>query len=95
MLEKNGRTMRVHQLFTDFKKACDSVRKEVLYTILIGFWVSMKLVRLIKMYLNKINDKVCVGKYLLDYSPIQNGKKMGCLSLMFLNFALEYIIRKV
>jgi hypothetical protein len=35
ILEKNGSTMRVHQLFIDFKKAYDSVRGEVLYNILI------------------------------------------------------------
>jgi hypothetical protein len=35
------------------KKACDSVRREVLYNILIEFGVSMKLVRLIKMYLSE------------------------------------------
>jgi hypothetical protein len=39
----------VHQLFIDLKKAYDSVRREVLYNILIEFGVSMKLVRLIKM----------------------------------------------
>jgi hypothetical protein len=39
----------VHQLFVDFKKAYDSVRREVLYNILIEFGVPMKLVRLIKM----------------------------------------------
>jgi hypothetical protein len=39
----------VHQLFTDFKKAYDSVRGAVLYNILIEFGVPMKLVRLIKM----------------------------------------------
>jgi hypothetical protein len=43
----------VHQLFTDFKKAHDSVRREVLYNILIEFGVPMKLVRPIKMYLIK------------------------------------------
>jgi hypothetical protein len=42
----------VHQLFTDFKKAYDLFRREVLYNILIEFRVPMKLVRLIKMYLN-------------------------------------------
>jgi len=38
----------VHQLFTDFKKAYDSVRKEVMYNILIKFHIPIKLVRLIK-----------------------------------------------
>jgi hypothetical protein len=42
----------VPQLFIDFKKAYDSVRREVLYNILIEFGVPMKLARLIKMCLN-------------------------------------------
>ena len=33
--------------FIDFKKVCDSVRREVLYNILIAFGVHMKLLRLI------------------------------------------------
>jgi hypothetical protein len=33
----------VHQLFIDFKKAYDSVRREVLYSILVGFRVPIKL----------------------------------------------------
>ena len=37
-----------HQLFTDFKKAYDSVWREVLYKILIEFGIPRKLVRLIK-----------------------------------------------
>jgi hypothetical protein len=43
----------VHQLFIDFKKAYDSVRREVLYNILIEFGIPMKSVRLIKMYSNE------------------------------------------
>jgi hypothetical protein len=39
----------VHQLLIDFIKAHDSVRREVLYSILIEFGIPMKLVRLIKM----------------------------------------------
>jgi hypothetical protein len=39
----------VHQLFIDFKKACDSVRREVLCNILMEFGIPVKLVRLIKM----------------------------------------------
>jgi hypothetical protein len=33
----------VHQLVIDFKRTYNSVRKEVLYNILIGFGVPMKL----------------------------------------------------
>jgi hypothetical protein len=48
--EYNG---AVHQLFVDFTKAYDSVRREVLYNILIEFGIPLKLVRLIKMCLNE------------------------------------------
>ena len=35
----------VHQLFIDFKKAYDSVRREVLYNILMEFWIPKKLIK--------------------------------------------------
>ena len=38
----------VHQLFIDFKKPYDSVRREVLYNILMEFGIPMELVRIIK-----------------------------------------------
>ena len=44
----------VHQLFIDFKKAYNSVGREVLYNILMEFGIDVKLVRLIKMCLNGI-----------------------------------------
>jgi hypothetical protein len=44
--EYNG---KVHQLFIDFKKAYDLVRREVLYNILIEFGIPRKLVGLNKM----------------------------------------------
>ena len=43
----------VNQLFIDIKKAYDSVRREVLYNILMEFGVPKKLVRLIKIYLTE------------------------------------------
>jgi hypothetical protein len=63
---------KVHQLFIDFKKAYDSVRREVVYNILIEFGVSMKLVRLIKMCLNETYNKAHTGKHLSESFPIQN-----------------------
>jgi hypothetical protein len=55
----------VHQLFTDYNRVSDLVRRKVLYSILIEFGVPMKLVRLIKMCLNETCNKVHIGKYLL------------------------------
>jgi hypothetical protein len=88
--------MAVHQLFIDFKKAYDSVRREVLYNILIEFCDSTLPVKLIKMYFNKTYGKVRIGKYLSDNFPIQNDLKQGvALSPLLFNFALAYAIRKV
>jgi len=50
ILEKKWEYIKAtHQLYKDFKKACDSVRREVLYNILIEFGFPMVLVWLIKM----------------------------------------------
>jgi hypothetical protein len=42
----------------------DAVSKEVFHDILIEFWVTMKLIRLINMYLNETYSKVHIAKYL-------------------------------
>ena len=86
----------VQQLFIDFKKVYDSVRREVLYNILIEFGIHMKQVRLIKMYLNETQSKVHVDKNLSDMFPIRNGLKQGdALSSLLFNFALENAISRV
>jgi hypothetical protein len=64
-----------HQLFIVFKKAYDSVRREVLYNILIDFGMPMKLVRLIKMCQSETYSRVRVGKHLSDTFPTKNGLK--------------------
>jgi hypothetical protein len=43
-LERNE---TVHQLVIDFKEACNSARREILYSVLIEFGVAIKLNRLI------------------------------------------------
>jgi hypothetical protein len=86
----------VHQLFVAFKKAYDSVRREVLNRILIEFGIPMKLVRLIEICLNETYSKVRIGKHLSDSFPVQNGlKQEDVLSSLLFNVALEYVIRKV
>ena len=85
----------MHQLFIDFKKAYDSVRREVLYN-LIEFGIPMKLVRLTKMCLTETCSGVRVGKNVSDMFPIRSGLKTGeALSPLLFNFALEHAIRGV
>ncbi|KAJ4441021.1 hypothetical protein ANN_10870 [Periplaneta americana] len=74
----------------------DSVKREVLYDILIEFGIPKKLVRLIKMCLSETYSRVRVGQFLSDAFPIHCGLKQGySLSPLLFNFALEYAIRKV
>jgi len=80
----------VHQLFIDFKKAYDLVRRDVLYNILVEYGIPKKLVRLIKMCPTATYSRVRVGKNLSDIYPIRNGLKQGdTLSPLLFNFALE------
>ena len=72
VLEKNWEyNEAVYQLFVDFKKAYDSVRREVMYNILIEFGITMKLVRLVRMCLKDICSRVRVGKLLSEGFPIR------------------------
>jgi hypothetical protein len=90
--EYNG---TVHQLFIEFKKAYNSVRREVLYNIPVEFGIPRKLVGLIKMCLNETYSRVRIGKNLYKFT-IENGLKQGdALSPLPFNFALEYAIRRV
>ena len=84
----------MHQLFIDSKKDYDSVMREVLFDILIGFSIHMKLVWLIKLCLNENNSRVQVGKHFSDMFPNRNGLKQGYASSpQIFNFALLYTIR--
>jgi hypothetical protein len=86
----------VQRLFIDFKKAYDSIKREVLYNILLEFGIPKKLIKLIKMCLNETYSKICICKLLSDKFPIQNGMKQRyTLSPLLFNFTLEYAIRKV
>jgi hypothetical protein len=84
----------VHQLFIYFKKAYDSVRREVLYNILIEFGIPRKLVGLMQMCLNETYSTVRIGKFQSDKFPIRNGLKQGhALTPELSNFAFVYAIR--
>jgi len=96
MIKKWKYKEAVHQLFIDYIKSYDSVNKKVLCNILTEFGIPMSLVRLIKMSVMEICSTVRVGKNLSEMFPIMNGLKKGdALSPLLVNFALEYVIRRV
>ena len=77
----------VHQLFIDFKKANDSVRRAALYNIVLEFGIPMKLVRVIKMCPNETCNGFWVGKHLFDMFPVENGlKQEDALSPLLFRF---------
>jgi hypothetical protein len=60
-----------HNIFlSSLTRFYDSVRREVLYNILIEFGAPMILLRLIKMCLNEMYSKVRICKHLSDSFPI-------------------------
>jgi hypothetical protein len=80
----------LYQSFIDSEKAYNSVRREVLYNILIEFGISMKLVRIIKMCLNETYSKVRTDKRYVGCVSVQNGLKEGdALSPLLFNFDLK------
>jgi hypothetical protein len=96
MEEKWEYNETVRQVFIYIKKTYNSVWREVLYNILMEFWVPMKLFRLIKMCLNKTYSQVSTGKHLSDSFPTKNGlKQRDTLSPLLFNLVLESAIRKV
>ena len=82
------------QLFTYFKKAYESARRNVLCKFRIEFGVNMNLFRLIKLCLNETYSRVCIVENWTDMFPVKSGMKRGdVLSPLLFKFALEYAIR--
>jgi len=85
----------VHQLFIDFKEAYDSVRRKVLYNILIELGIPMKLVHVIKMCLNETYSTDLTGKHFSDIFPIKNSRKKMLYHHCFSTLHLAYATRRV
>jgi hypothetical protein len=85
-LRKMGINEAVLQFFIDFKKAYDSVRREVLYNIPIEVGIPTKEAGVIKVCLQESPH----SKHLFGMFPIINGfKQEDVLLLLFCNFAVQ------
>jgi hypothetical protein len=85
----------VHQLFIDFNKVYDSVRRKALYNILVEFGIPKKLARLIKMCLTETYNRVRVGKNLSEMFSIRNGLIRKIHYRIDFQLCLEYAIKRV
>jgi len=65
------------QQFINFKKAYDSVGREVSYNIIIQFGISMKQVKVMSMCLNELYNKVWIHEHFFATFPVKNGLKQG------------------
>jgi hypothetical protein len=81
--------MRQFTSYSQPSRKPDSVMTDVLYNILIESGVPMKLVRLIKMYLNETYGKVHICKHLSHTFPAQNGLQQDVLQSLLVTFASE------
>jgi len=83
-------------LFVHWKKAYDSVMREVLYNIVIEFVIPHITGKANKKSQTETYSLVQVGKTLCDVSPVQNGlKQVDAISHLLLNFAFDYAIKRV
>ena len=86
----------VYQLFVDFKKAYDSVKRTRLYKILVLLGIPKKLVKLVQVSLTENFGRVRVGGEVSEAFEIREGLKQGdALSPLLFNLVLEYVIRSV
>jgi hypothetical protein len=72
-VRKNGNKKRLHlsYLLTSRKPVDESVRREVLYNVLIEFSIPLKLARPVNMWLNETCSRVKVAKHVSDMFPIK------------------------
>jgi len=78
--KETGSTMGLYISYLYTSRRAVTVRRKVLYNILSNFSISIKLVRLIKMCLNKTHSKVHLSKYANDL------KQEYALSPLLFNF---------
>jgi hypothetical protein len=88
--------VEIHQIFVDFQKAYDSIRRDILYAIMAYFGIPNKLIRLTKATMEISTYHVKIGTIMTDGFKVGTGLKQGDgLVPNLFNIALEYVIRKL
>ena len=76
----------IHQLYIDYKQACDTINRAELVEIMKEFGIPMKLVRLVKMTLANTNSKVKIqGKLSPSFETVIGLRQEDSLSTLLFN----------
>ncbi|KAL4153259.1 hypothetical protein QTP88_001103 [Uroleucon formosanum] len=67
----------LHLLFIDYKQAYDSINREVLWDTLITFGIPAKIVKMIKLCMNKTRCKVRFDQHISDEFEVKTGLRQG------------------
>ena len=84
----------VHQLYIDFKKAYDFIKRERIFGFLTRLRVPKKLINLVQVCLKDTRGRVKIDSQVSETFNIHSGLKHGNAPLLF-NLILEYAIKKV
>jgi hypothetical protein len=86
----------LHLFFIDFKQAFDSVNRKEIYEALEDFGIPHKLIRLLKMTLQKAQVKVMIGNQLSKSFDVTYMVRQGdALSATLFNLILHKIIQNI
>jgi len=66
-------SVEMHQIFVDFQKAYDSIRRDKLYTIMAHFGIPNKLIRLTKATMENSTYCVKIGTIVTDGFKVGTG----------------------
>jgi hypothetical protein len=88
--------VEIHQIFIDFQRAYDSIRRDKLYAIMASFEIPNKLIRLTEAAMEDSTHHVKIGTITTDGFKVGSGLKQGDgLTPNLFSIALEYVIRQL
>jgi len=88
--------VEIHQIFVDFRKAYDNIRRDKLYAIMAHFGIPYKLIRLTKATMENSTYYVKIGTIMTDGFKVGTGLKQGDgLACNLFNIALGNVVRQL
>ena len=88
--------VEIYQIFVEFQKAYDNIRRDKLYAIMVYFGIPSKLIRLTQVTLENSTYHVKIGTIMTGGFQVGTGLKQGDgLAPSLFNIALEYVIRNL